>query len=238
MRSPRLHVAAGLSADAVIAITDDQARHVQSVLRLEAGALVSLFNAADGEWQGALEPLGKRGAAVRLRVQLRPPEPIGDLTLMFAPVKRQATDWIIEKATELGATRLIPVITRRTIVETVRLDRWRAITIEAAEQCERLDLPEISAPQPLAAALAHWPTDKPLLFADEQGGPPLSTTIAGAAVKPTALLVGPEGGFDPSERTTLHSLDFVRPFSFGRRILRAETAAIAGLALLGAANME
>jgi 16S rRNA (uracil1498-N3)-methyltransferase len=163
------------------------------------------------------------------------PAPAADLLLLFSPVKRHGTDLIAEKATELGARTLAPVVCRRTVAETVRIDRLRAIAIEAAEQCGRLDVPTIHAAQPLARALETW-DGRPLLFADEAGdAETIPAVFARADMKTAArmaLLTGPEGGFDPEERRLLRALPFVTPVSLGARILRAETAAIAGLALI------
>lgn len=237
MRKIRLHCAQKLAADTLAALDEDQARHLVGVLRLGEGDAVSLFNAADGEWRGTLTAMGKRAFGVRLQAQAREPSPAATgPRLVFAPVKRQATDWIIEKATELGAARLSPVLTRRTIAETVRLDRWQAIARDAAAQSERLDLPTIDPPAPLDQVLAHWSEDQILLFADEAGGAPVWSALAG--LEPSgaapALLVGPEGGFDPIERSWLQGLRFVRSVSLGPLILRAETACVAGLSVIQA----
>lgn len=234
MRKVRLFCPDRLAAQALIRLDEDQARHLLSVLRLEAGHPIALFNGEDGEWTGALALEGKRGAAVRLEAQTRAPAPIEGPWLLFAPVKRQATDWIIEKATELGATRISPVITRRTMAETVRLDRWQAIAKEAAAQCERLDLPILDPPRPLDAALAAWPAGVALIMADEAGGAPILSALPAAGPARLALLVGPEGGFDPAERAWLQTLSFVHSVSFGATILRAETACVAGLATIQA----
>jgi 16S rRNA (uracil1498-N3)-methyltransferase len=187
---------------------------------------------------------------------LRAPRAVPDLELLFAPVKRHATDLIVEKATELGVRRIRPVITQRTIAETVRLDRLGAIAREAAEQTERFDAPEIAEPVALARSLDGWSSERPLIFADEAGdAPPLLAWSAGAlrlaqgegqsgvslsgrdAGGPTklALLIGPEGGFSTEERAMLRAQAFVAPVSLGPRTLRAETAVIAALALIQAA---
>jgi len=187
---------------------------------------------------------------VAVEEKLREARPVPDLELLFAPVKRHATDLIIEKATEIGAARIRPIITQRTIAETVRLDRLSAIAREAAEQTERFDAPEIFAPMPLGKALDGWDATRVLIFADEAGddegrawggeagrAPPLLEALAALAARgpaKLALLIGPEGGFTPEERRMLRDAEFVMPASLGPRILRAETAVIAALTLVQA----
>jgi 16S rRNA (uracil1498-N3)-methyltransferase len=151
---------------------------------------------------------------------------VPDLWLLFAPIKRGRIDWLVEKATELGVARLVPVITRRTIVERLNLDRLRAHIVEAAEQCERTALAELAEPQRLEALLAGWPDGRILHFADEAGGGPLDPRPG-----PAAILVGPEGGFTDEERAAIRALPEARPVSLGPRILRADTAALAAVAL-------
>jgi 16S rRNA (uracil1498-N3)-methyltransferase len=196
---------------------------------------VLLFNGAEGEWACTVAETGKRGAMLRVlertREQVLPP----DLTLLFAPVKRHGTDLIVEKATELGVRALQPVLTRRTQSEIVRTDRLRAIATEAAEQTERLDVPDVRDAAPLTTLLASWDSARPLLFADEAGeAASVPVALSGVSAPRLALLTGPEGGFDPEERRLLRSLPYVTPVSLGPRILRAETAAIAALALIQA----
>jgi 16S rRNA (uracil1498-N3)-methyltransferase len=152
--------------------------------------------------------------------------------LLFAPIKRGRIDWLVEKATELGVARLVPVLTQRTIVDRLNFDRLRAHSIEAAEQCERTALPELAEPAKLERLLAGWPEDRALLFADEGGGVPLATA---AAPGPAAILVGPEGGFTDAERAAINAIPVARPVSLGPRILRADTAAIAAVSLWMAA---
>lgn len=232
MSPPRLHVEAPLAAGFQVALERGQSHYLRHVLRLGAGAAVRLFNGRDGEWAGALAPIGRGDAAVEIGERTRPPEPAGGPWLLFAPVKRQRIDLIAEKATELGAARLIPVMTRHVAVERVNVDRLRAIAVEAAEQCERLTVPTVDAPRPLLDALAGWPAGRTLYVADERGAAP---PIADAAVSGAfALLIGPEGGFAPAELDAVRELAFSRPVALGARILRADTAAIAGLAILQA----
>ena len=252
MPAPRLLIDESLQAGAEIALDEGQSRHIGAVLRLKPGEDVRVFNARDGEWRATVGEIGKRGARVRVQSHLRAPLPPRDLDLLFAPVKRHATDLIVEKATELGARRLRPVITQRTIAETVRLDRLNAIAREAAEQTERFEAPEIAEPISLARILDGWEAARPMIYADESGddaeaawggaegrAAPLLRVLQNLpAVVPEAklaLLVGPEGGFTPEERRLLRSLAFVTPVSLGPRILRAETAVIAALSVIQAA---
>lgn len=224
-----------------IALDEGQARHVAAVLRRETGDVVRVFNAEDGEWRACIVEKSKRGVRARVEDFVRPARRVPDLDLLFAPVKRQATDLIVEKATELGARRLRPVITQRTIAETVRLDRLNAIAREAAEQTERFDVPEILEPLSLPRALDGWDATRALVFCDEEGdAESLLKALRAAHPAPVgegrklALLIGPEGGFTPEERRLLRGYDFVTPASLGPRILRAETAVIAGLTIIQA----
>jgi 16S rRNA (uracil1498-N3)-methyltransferase len=248
MAAPRLFVEADLITGGAVALGEGPARHLTSVLRLREGAHLRLFNGRDGEYAATIREIGKRALALTVGERLREQEASPDLLLLFAPLKRQATDWLVEKATELGVRAMQPVITKRTDVDTVRVDRLAAIAREAAEQSERLDAPDIRAPLPLARALDGWDAARPLIYADESGddqakpwggaqgrGAPLFSVLPGLRADRLALLIGPEGGFDPEERRALRSLGFVIPVSLGPRILRAETAAIAALALIQAA---
>jgi 16S rRNA (uracil1498-N3)-methyltransferase len=248
MSEPRLLIEQELAKGAEVALDEAQAHYVGAVLRLDVGAGLRLFNARNGEWRARVSAKTRRILAVRVEDQVRPPRTVPDLELLFAPVKRHATDLIVEKATELGVARLRPVITQRTIAETVRLDRLQAIAREAAEQTERFEAPDIVEPVSLARALDGWDAGRPLLFADEAGddvnapwggdrgrAPPVLDTIQQVQSSALALLIGPEGGFTPDERAMLRSLTFVVPVSLGPRILRAETAVIAALSVIQAA---
>jgi 16S rRNA (uracil1498-N3)-methyltransferase len=208
-----------------------------------------VFNGRDGEWTARIGEIGRRGAVLDVVAEIRAQAGAPDITLLFSPLKRQATDWLVEKATELGVRTLQPVMCKRTVAETVRTDRLASIVREAAEQTERLDLPEIRAPLALGKALDGWDHERPLIFADEAGddqekpwggekgrGGPLFETASGLRDRRAlALLIGPEGGFDPEERRMLRGLSFVMPVSLGPRILRAESAALAALAVIQAA---
>jgi 16S rRNA (uracil1498-N3)-methyltransferase len=249
MSNPRVLVLEALSAGARLRLEADRARHLKTVLRLDAGDAVRVFNGRDGEWRARIETADKRGLALRVEEFLRVARATPDLDLLFAPVKRHATDLIVEKATELGVRRLRPVLTARTIAETVRVDRLALIAREAAEQSDRFDAPEILPPSPLAKALDGWDTARTLIYADEARGDaggegermmrPILDALRDRSLQgeaKLATLTGPEGGFEPSERRLLRSLPFVLPVSLGPRILRAETAAIAALAVVQAAS--
>jgi 16S rRNA (uracil1498-N3)-methyltransferase len=245
MPEPRLLIDPPLHAGAEIALDEGQARHVGTVLRLDEGAALRVFNAADGEWRARVASKTKRGMSVRVDELVRAARATPDLDLLFAPVKRHATDLIVEKATELGVRRIRPVITQRTIAETVRLDRLQSIAREAAEQTERFDAPEILEPVSLARALDGWDASRPLIYADEAGddasapwggesgrAKPIGEALAAVKAERLALVIGPEGGFTTEERRMLRALTFVVPVSLGPRILRAETAVIAGLSVI------
>jgi 16S rRNA (uracil1498-N3)-methyltransferase len=232
--TPRLFVDQPLGEGAALRLEGAQANYLANVMRLKIGDPVRLFDDRTGEWLAEVHETAKRAIALTITGQLRPRESVPDLWLLFAPVKKAPLDWLVEKATELGAARLQPVITQRTIVDRVNLDRLRTITIEAAEQCDRTALPEIAEPAKLDVLLRSWPADRALLFADEAGGTPLGRV---ARPGPAAILIGPEGGFTDAERATIGAVPATTPVSLGPRILRAETAACAALALwMGAAG--
>lgn len=229
----RLYVPSGLAAGTVLALGKDQSHYLAAVMRAKMGEAVLLFNGRDGEWQGALTDIGKNAVRLTVGAQTRPQTPEPDLWLLAAPLKKDNTDLVAEKAAELGASALWPVFTRRTVAARVNADRLRAHLMEAAEQCERLTVPELREPAALDKVLADWDAARPLMFLDESGrGPPLAEALPPAG--PLAILVGPEGGFAPEERALLAKCAFARPVSLGPRILRAETAAIAALAVVQA----
>lgn len=226
----RLHVDAGLSGGATIEASPGQAHQLGVVMRRAVGNSVHMFNGRDGEWGGRIALLSKGKTTLRAETLLRPQQDNSDLWLVFALLKRDTTDLVIQKATELGVSALLPVFTERTNVTRVNEDRLRAIATEAAEQSERLTIPQILTPRGLDQVLAEWPHERPLFVAMEREHLPAPDRLTTAA----ALLVGPEGGFGPRDRALLDQRGFVRSVSLGRRILRAETAAIVGLALLQA----
>ncbi len=231
----RLFVTTDLAGGLSIGLEPSQAHYVKTVLRLGPGAEVALFNGRDGEWRGRVDGVGKGWCSVALYEQSRRQEPPGDLALVFAPLKRGRIDFLVEKATELGVAALHPVFTRRSVVERVNLDRLRANAIEAAEQCERLDVPAVAEPEPLERLMARWPAHRRLLLCDESGAaPPIAETLAAASGGAAAVLVGPEGGFAETELDALRKLPFVSPVGLGPRVLRADTAALAALSVLQA----
>ncbi|BBK45154.1 ribosomal RNA small subunit methyltransferase E [Allostella vacuolata] len=232
----RLHVAADLGPDAVVGLDEGQAHLVRSVLRLERGAPVALFNGRDGEWLARIDGIGKGWASAALVARIRPQVAEPDLWLVFAPIKRARLDFLAEKATELGVSALWPVFTRHTAVERVNEDRLRANAREAAEQTGRLSVPVVHAVTDLEAALSAWPAGRRILLGDESGSAPPVADVLGAETHagPWAVLTGPEGGFTRAELDRLRELPFVSPASLGPRVLRADTAAIAALAVLQA----
>jgi 16S rRNA (uracil1498-N3)-methyltransferase len=231
----RLHVTADLAAGTCVTLDASQAHYLKTVLRLAPGAPVSLFNGRDGEWRSIIESFGKESGTVTLEARTREQAPEPDLWLLFAPVKRARIDFLVEKATELGVSALQPVLTERTQVERVNLERLRANVREAAEQTERLTLPEVREPLSLQRAIEAWPAGRRLLFCDESGE---STDIASAlgAEQPGVwgVLTGPEGGFTQRELDAIRNLPFVCPVGLGPRVLRADTAALAALAVFQA----
>lgn len=230
----RLFVEAPLAAGARPALAETQARYVRRVMRLGAGAEAALFNGRDGEWAARIIPSGRRGCVAEATARLRPQPPAAGPVLAFAPLRPARTELVVEKAAELGARALQPVSLRRargaTGFSRPRARRLRACAIEAAEQCGRLDIPEIAEPVPLEALLA---SPGPLAWGDPAGAPPARALAAPGAAP--ILLVGPEGGFDDDERRALAARDDARAVSLGALTLRAETAAIALLALWAAA---
>jgi 16S rRNA (uracil1498-N3)-methyltransferase len=227
---PRLFVDRTLEQGLELTLDGPAANYLGAVLRLATGAQVKLFDDRTGEWLAKVTEAGKRKVTLAIEVRLRDREPVPDLWLLFAPIKKGRIDWIVEKATELGVARLLPVITQRTIVDRVNIDRLRAHAVEAAEQCERTALPVLDEACKLASLLKYWPEDRTLLFADENGGEPFE-----ARPGASAILIGPEGGFTEEERSLVRALPQARPVSLGPRILRADTAALAAISLWMAA---
>jgi len=228
----RLFVERILSPQEPLSLGEAQSHLVAHVLRAKTGDRVRLFNGRDGEWSATIAAIAKRTVTLTLEAQTRRQEGVPDLWLLLAPIKKTSLDYIVQKATELGVARITPVITRRTIVERVNLDRMRANAVEAAEQSGRLTVPDIAEPLDLAKALSGWNTNRKLMFCDEaRDAQPASIALAKQPRGPWAILTGPEGGFDPAEREMLRGLSFVVPVSLGPRIMRADTAALAAIAV-------
>jgi 16S rRNA (uracil1498-N3)-methyltransferase len=230
----RLYVDAPLSAKATVEIGADRAHYLGDVLRLKPEAPLRLFNGRDGEWRAALGKLAKSGGKLTVEAKVRAQDAAPDLWLVFAATKRASIDLIAEKATELGVSCLQPIVTQNTHVDRVNTDRLRAIAIEAAEQCERLTVPEVRAPVPFTRLLAEWPTSRRMLACVEAGKAlPVAAALSAYAedtTSPWAVLVGPEGGWSPSELDAIGKSPICIPVGLGPRVLRAETAALAAIA--------
>lgn len=228
--APRLFVPQALRLGEQIMIEGGQAHYLSRVMRIAPGDAVVLCDDQTGEWAARVVDAGKREVLVSCEVLLRPREQVPDFTLCAALLKKDRFDLVLEKACELGVRKIQPVLTRRCVADKINLDRARAVLTEAAEQCARTALPELAAPVKLDALLTGWGLDRALFFADENGGKNAAQQFAELG-GPAALLTGPEGGFDAAERTAIRALDQARPITLGPRILRGETAAIAGIAL-------
>lgn len=232
----RLFVTCKLEPGATVTLSKDQAHYLGNVLRLKQGDNLLLFNGREGEWWAELSAIGKKGAQARLDHQTRPQDEGPDLHYLFAPLKRARLDYMVQKATELGVSALRPVITRHTVAERVKTQRLLANAIEAAEQCGILRVPAIMEPENLTRLLGAWDEKRCLIFADEWAphGSPIET-LKTCRAGPLAVLIGPEGGFEREERAALLAKPFVLPISLGPRVMRADTAAVAALALVNAA---
>ena len=243
----RLCVDQPLAPGQPVALTDGQAHYLRSVMRLGAGAQVLVFNGRDGEWRATLDLAGRRQATLVAEEQTAPLRLPPDLWLVFAPLKKARTDYIVEKAVELGAARILPVQTRFTNADRIRQDRLQAHAIEAAEQCGGTYVPPVDDLQPLDRLLDGWPAGRRLMWCDEHLAGRVSAltgVIAGTcddarqggrAAGPWAILIGPEGGFAEAEQARIRAMPGVHPLSLGPRILRADTAAVAALTLWQAA---
>ncbi|MEM8578206.1 MAG: 16S rRNA (uracil(1498)-N(3))-methyltransferase [Pseudomonadota bacterium] len=225
----RLYVDQELGIGHEVPVSRDQAHYLFGVMRLGPGDAVLLFNGTDGEWRAEVAEAGKRGGTLIARAQTAPLRMPPDLWLLFAPIKKARTDFIVEKAAEMGARRILPVQTDFTNAGRIAQDRLQAHAVEAAEQCGGTYVPEVAPMQKLPALLRAWPQDRALMFADEaRVGTPLGLPEARG---PWAILIGPEGGFSEAERAMISQLPQAHPVSLGPRILRADTAAVAALAL-------
>jgi 16S rRNA (uracil1498-N3)-methyltransferase len=233
--APRLFVPGPLAEGAGVALDGPQAHYLSRVMRVTEGDAVILCDNQTGEWAARVTAAGKRDVVLIVAALLRPREEVPDFTLCAALLKKDRFDLVLEKACELGAARIQPVITRRCVADSLNLARARSVLTEAAEQCARTALPELAEPVRLEALLRDWPAGRALFFADETGGEPAAAAFTAHAREsgggPAALLTGPEGGFDGSEREAVRALAQARAISLGPRILRGETAAIAGTAL-------
>jgi 16S rRNA (uracil1498-N3)-methyltransferase len=230
-RRIRLFLDQPLSRGQAVAASEAQAHYLWSVMRVEEGAGLLAFNANDGEWRVTVARAGKRGAALTPDRRLRPPAPPPDLWLLFAPLKKARTDFLVEKAVEMGVARLQPVETRRTASDKVRPDRLQALAVEAAEQCGATHVPDIAGSVALPKLLAAWPAGRTLFWADEARAGAAGSWTRPEGALADAILIGPEGGFAEDERALLSRLPFAVPVALGPRILRAETAAVAALTL-------
>lgn len=226
----RLHLPLPLSPGATLATSEAQAHYLWAVMRRRAGDRLLVFNVESGEFAASIDRLDRRSVHLVIGERTRAPAPEPDCWLCFAPIRRDMTELVVEKATELGVSRLVPVLTARTQPARLRADRLAAIATEAAEQSERLTIPAIAEPLPLAGFLAAFPPSRRLFVAVERRHAAALSPLD--PLQPHALLVGPEGGFAPEELDAMARHAFVSPVTLGPRILRAETAAIAGLARL------
>ena len=224
----RLYVDHPLGEGQTVPLTREQAHYLFGVMRLDEGAVVSLINSRDGEWDAQIAQAGKKGGILQCQTQTRPLQAPPDLWLIFAPIRKERTAFIVEKAVEMGAARILPVQTAYTqSANRIRQDKLQAHAVEAAEQCGGTFVPPVDDLVKLDRLLADWPTDRQLMFCDELmiGDPVGLPDMPG----PWAILIGPEGGFSATEREKLRALPIAHPVSLGPRILRADTAAVAAL---------
>jgi 16S rRNA (uracil1498-N3)-methyltransferase len=228
----RLHVEAPLGPGLRVTPDEQQAHYLLHVMRGKAGDRIDLFNGRDGEWSARVAAISKRSCSLECDRQIAAQAEVPDVWLCFAPIKKTPADYVVQKATELGVRVLQPVFTRRTIVSRVNPERMRANAVEAAEQSGRMSVPEAREPLPFDKFLSAWPKERRLYFCDEGGdAKPMAAVVTADTSRPCAILTGPEGGFDPVERDALRAQAFVAPVTLGPRILRADTAALAALAI-------
>ncbi|MEO1108537.1 MAG: 16S rRNA (uracil(1498)-N(3))-methyltransferase [Pseudomonadota bacterium] len=227
----RLYVDQPLGQGQSVELTREQAHYLFGVMRLSVGGPVALFNGKDGEWLAEVAEAGKRGGVLSCLEQTKPLQLPPDLWLLFAPIKKARTDFIVEKATEMGAARILPVQTEFTNSERIRQDRLQAHAVEAAEQCGGTYVPEVADLQRLARVLDTWPEGRQLMFCDEAEVGSALRLAAHEKGQPWAILIGPEGGFSDKERARLNTLPYAHVVSLGPRILRADTAAVAALTM-------
>lgn len=230
----RLFVNEPYASGATLTLSVGQSHYLSHVMRCREGEVVAVFNGRDGQWRSEIAAIGKKSVTLALISQMQRQQPSPDVWLAFAPIKHK-TELVVEKAVELGASALMPVFTRHTVVRSINHDKLKAHAIEAAEQCGRHDVPAITEYKHIASLLAAWPKNRLLLHADEGGGgKDLKKVLSGLSAIACGVLIGPEGGFAADERQMLQQAPFVRPFGMGPRILRADTAAVAALACVQA----
>ncbi|OUS34316.1 16S rRNA (uracil(1498)-N(3))-methyltransferase [Rhodobacterales bacterium 56_14_T64] len=228
----RLYVEHPLGLGQSVPLDRGQANYLFAVMRMAVGGQVKLFNGRDGEWLADIAQAGKRAGVLTCTAQTKPLQMPPDLWLVFAPIKKARTDFIVEKAAEMGAARIVPVQTVFTNSDRIRQDRLQAHAVEAAEQCGGTYVPEVADLQKLSRLLDHWPEGRQLMFCDEaEVGNALALAAAQKSDAPWAILIGPEGGFSEAERERLHALPYSHVVSLGPRILRADTAAVAAMTL-------
>jgi len=226
----RLYIDADVLAGASVELSKEHAHYLTKVLRKSEGDSVRVFNGEHGEWRAEISAVQKKSATLHVIEQLRAPQPSPDVTLLFAPVRKHRTAFILEKGTELGVRTFQPVLTARTQFPRLNVEKARLQSIEAAEQTERLDVPEIREAKPLLDILSGW-NETPIIFADEAGDAQAAKEICAKISAPLAILIGPEGGFTDAERAELRAMKNVHPVTLGPRILRADTAAVALLSV-------
>ncbi|RDV02649.1 16S rRNA (uracil(1498)-N(3))-methyltransferase [Sphingorhabdus pulchriflava] len=234
--TPRLFVDEALTEGSELRIEGGQAHYLLHVMRLKEGAPVKLFDDRTGEYLATVTATGKRDLVLTVEAKLRERETTPDLWLCQALIKKDRLDWIAEKSCELGIARFVPVLTQRCVADKLKEDRLRSQMIEAAEQCERTALPEIGDLSKLDALLRDWPEDRSLLFCDERGGTPLAEVLVAGSHRKSAILIGPEGGFSDDENADIRAHPQAVAVSLGSNILRADTAAIAAIAVWTALN--
>jgi 16S rRNA (uracil1498-N3)-methyltransferase len=235
-RTPRLCVTAPLAEGEMLKLTSGQTNYLVNVLRLGEGARVLAFNGRDGEFAAVLAGPSRKGLSLVIGAQTRPQETAPDVDFLFAPLKHARLDYLAQKAVEMGARRLRPIVTRRTQVSRLNIERLLANAIEACEQCGVVWTPEVEAPEPLERALAGWPAERLLVFCDEEApqASPLDALSSATTNGGVGLMIGPEGGFDEDERAAILAVSGVVRLSLGPRVLRADTAAVAALTLIQA----
>lgn len=231
----RLYVETPLPGEGTVVLDKDQSHYLANVMRVKVGAPVALFNGDDGEWACEVATIEKRAVTLRVSTQIKEQTPEPDVWLVFAPIKKARIDFMAQKATELGASHLLPIYTRRTIVDRVKVDRLHANAAEAAEQCERITVPTIGEPVKFTQLMKEWPAERRIMFCDEtltgEAAHQALAKLSNEPKTPWAIFIGPEGGFDDNERATLKSHPNAVAVSLGPRVLRADTAAMAALSL-------